>query len=158
MTITFTSSNEFNWNILIAVVAVVGFLFSMIISLITLKRTKDIALFDKRYALIQYFYQHFAGNWLEIPNENKKREFLVNNCNISLLFDDCEQFFYLAESLFNYYSKGDSLPDYTKKYNKSNIEEAFFEHAMNGLLILKKYLYSSKHAKKKIKMIKKLNG
>jgi hypothetical protein len=121
-----------------------------------LKQTKNFALLDKRYALIQYFLQHFTGSWEVKPDRETLMEFLIQTCNISLLFDDCVQFFDVAEALFNYYSKGDPLPDYRGKYpHLDNINYAFFEHATQGLLILQNQLESSKHARVKIRLIKK---
>ncbi len=133
----------FDWNIVIAIVAVVGFITSLIISIITLnitrkqyKKQNDISLFEKKYNLIFYFICHFSSEKELFIKPDKMEEYSYNIALFKMLFPEENELYDLLVDLYFFYIENKSIPDYTKKYKGTkakNNEAAIFWHGCDEL-------------------------
>lgn len=74
-------------NLIIAVVAVLGFLFSIFISLKSLKKQVEISLLDKRISVLAYFFNFFS-RFDDLKTEHFDIEYEEKIMQLKLMFPD----------------------------------------------------------------------
>lgn len=143
-------------NAVIASVAVVGFIVSFIISILSLRQNREFFLkqndldqFEKRYEVFDWFFHHLLTKEM-ISGEKKLSTEEINNIlfktmQAQLLYkakyraDICK----IGSDLFDYYS-GKPFPDYRQCgliAHTDSIQEAYKEYVLYALKQLKLQLF-----------------
>lgn len=123
-------------NMVIAIIAILGFIASLIISIFTLRQTKNMHLFSERREVLIAL---FDFTYMDEPTKEDCYDFQDDIEKVPFLFKRCGEVFDSCLSLSHYYLHDEQLPDYTKRYKKSllkagyedndiTVEEAFLLH------------------------------
>ncbi len=132
-------------NMIIAVVAVLGFISSIIISVLTLRKNNTISFFEQRYGLIMYLIDVFSNDVTAISDIETYRH---NSFKFLSLFTHNKRLEKLLLSVLKYHTENEPLTDYTSRYKKKLLEHGFeeddnsqaaFYHFMNCLKKYEKY-------------------
>ncbi len=164
-----TDTSGFNWallvNTIVALIAIAGFVFSIIVSKKTLSKTDkqlelsknaltqtnelfkrqiDFQFLEKKHNLFRYFYWFFNPRYLinkELSDE-EVNTFLDNSSFLLNLSSNDDDFIFMNE-LQKYVShlSGASLPDYTDKYVKEIEEEWKDRVSQDNYILLAFCLY-----------------
>ncbi len=135
----FGMSTSDSINMIIAIVAVFGFITSMIVSIYTLRHTKNLHLInDRRDVLLALLdFTHIAE-----PSLENLLDFATTTKKLLTLFKNNEKTFISCMQLNAFYHENKSLPDYTKQYKKAmkradkeiNIKNAFIYHCQHQIV------------------------
>lgn len=119
MTISFSSGGSgFDWNMVIAIFAILGVVISSFISMITLKQTKNannkfnrISTFDMKFKHMTYCYG-FLTNCIkskDLPSLELVNEFELNSIAIVFLYKNTKELIILTDSLIAFCKHGEPL-------------------------------------------------
>jgi hypothetical protein len=130
------------WNFVLAVVAVAGFISSLVISIYTLrqsnklfKKQSDISLFEKRYEVLTDAMEFLINeNYLKEEYHAK-----VGNVRLKLLFifdkDVAKDLLKLCDDLFALYNHKVPLPDYISRYKDRLVNDGLEVNQHNALMV-----------------------
>ncbi len=131
-------------NLIIAVVAVLGFVASIVISVLTLRKTNTISLFEQRYETFLYLAEAFANDITEITDIDKLR---YNAFKYITLFSINKKLEKLLTAVIEYHYKNKPLPDYTSRYKNVLLKNGFEVDDINKAIFYYFFDCCKKHSK-----------